>query len=110
MSVYCLEMQYLQMSNQDAYYNLTCVEFAVQRNRDYGSTQVAVDQTKEQTINRHTKTSGGIIGISLCPGAVQRWMLTAHERSVITKCCKGMEGIDNTESTPGMQDVAHDTR
>ena len=45
-------------------------DFVVQRSGNAFS-QVAVDQTIEQTINRDTKSKGGIIGFSLNKGAVQ---------------------------------------
>ena len=54
---------------------------------------MAVDQSIEQTVNWHTKTSGGIIGFSLRSGAVQRWLITAHERAAITHCCQEMAGL-----------------
>ena len=43
--------------------------------------QVWTDTSIEQTINRESKTKGGIIGFSQKEGAVDRWHLTAHERS-----------------------------
>ena len=65
----------------------------MQRNQDTGFSRVAVDQSIEQTVNRHTKTSGGIIGFSLCSGAVQCWLITAHEHAAITHCCQEMAGL-----------------
>ena len=59
-------------------------EFAVQRSCR-GFTQTAVDQTLEQRHNKETKSKGGIIGFSLNKGAVQRWILTVHERAAM--CC-----------------------
>lgn len=35
----------------------------------------------EQSINRDTKTSGGIVGMSQWPSATQRWILTMLEGS-----------------------------
>ena len=49
-------------------------QFAVQRS---AIAQVPVDHTIEQTMNRDSKTKGGIVGISVNGGAVQRWNLTA---------------------------------
>ena len=56
-------------------------QFAVQRSANSALAQVPVDQTIEQTMNRDSKTKGGIVGISLNRGAVQRWILTAHDRA-----------------------------
>ena len=52
-------------------------QFAVQRS---AIAQVPVDHTIKQTMNRDSKTKGGIVGISGNGGAVQSWNLTAHDR------------------------------
>ena len=44
----------------------------------------------EQSINLDSKTTGGIIGISQRPGAVERWFLTCHKRAAITTPMKDM--------------------
>lgn len=67
-------------------------DFVVQRSINAFS-QVAVDQTIEQTVNRDTKSKGGIGGFSSNRGAVQRWLLTSHERVAITLACREMAGI-----------------
>ena len=72
--------------------------FAVQRSPGCAFAQVADDQTIEQTMNRDTKTSGGIVGISLNQGAVQQWILTVHDRAMILQLCKGMAGLADTGS------------
>ena len=61
---------------------------------------MAVDHTIEQTLNKDTKTKGGIIGFSLNKGAVQRWILTAHERAAILRNFKNMLQItEDLETT-----------
>lgn len=47
-------------------------------------TQVSTDMALEQSINRDTKTKGGIVGISQKPRALERWFLTCHERAAVT--------------------------
>ena len=42
---------------------------------------IACDQTIEQTVNRHTKSQGGVIGFTLKPLAAQRWTTTHPERT-----------------------------
>ena len=42
--------------------------------------QIWTDMALEQTINRDSKTKGGIIGISQKPGALNCWFITSHER------------------------------
>ena len=36
---------------------------------------------------------GGIVGIGLNRGAVQRWILTAHDRANILQTCREMAGV-----------------
>ncbi len=71
----------------------------MQRTDRHGFSQVPVDQTIEQTLNRNTKTKGGIIGFSLKQGAVQRWLLTAHSRAAFVDKCRDMAGTRNDGST-----------
>ena len=65
-------------------------DFGVQRTIHHGFSQVPVDQTIEQTLNRSTKTKGGIVGFSLKKSAVQQWMLTAHSRAAFIDSCRRM--------------------
>ena len=69
---YWAEMKQLSVDQPNAHCDLMAGDFSVQRNQDTGFSRVAVDQSIEQTVNRHTKTSGGIIGFSLRSGTVQR--------------------------------------
>ena len=69
----------------------------VQRSSASAFSQVPVDQAIEQTVNRHTKTKGGIIGFSQKPGAVQKWMMNAHQRAEVTQNILGMAGMDSKE-------------
>ena len=45
------------------------------------ASRVAVDMAIEQTINRHAKSKGGIIGFSKNEAAYQRWCITRHRRA-----------------------------
>ena len=49
-----------------------------------------MDQTIEQTMNRDSKTKGGII---LNRGAVQRWILTVHDRAKTSQTCREITGL-----------------
>ena len=73
--------------------------FAVQRSVSSSFSQVAIDQVLEQSVNKDTKTAGGIIGFSLSPGAVERWMLTAHLRGAFTAVCDHVAGVTMIEHT-----------
>ena len=68
--------------------------FAFQRQSKHGFSAVPCDQTIEQTINRDSKTKGGLIGFSLNRAAVHRWLLSQSERSAITNKCKDMAGAN----------------
>ena len=65
-------------------------EVSVQRSSERGFSQTAVDQTVEQTVNKSTKTNGGIIGFSLKKDAVPQWLITAHERASVSLKLKEM--------------------
>ena len=56
--------------------------FAVKRQEGRFSRD-ASDQTVEQTISKHQKSHGGIMGYSTTPGTVQRWVLPSH---IIAHC------------------------
>ena len=72
-------------------------EFGVQRTTKHGFSQLPVDQTIEQTLNRSTKTKGGIVGFSLKKNAVQRWLLTAHSRALFVDKCRMMAGKEEED-------------
>ena len=88
LSYYWMDMKSLQMSHPEANTHLQNGEFAVQRTVYEGFSRV--DHTIEQTVNRDTKTKGGTIGFSLKKGAVQRWILTAHDRAEIVRNMRSM--------------------
>ena len=98
MSLYWCEMTALKDTHPAAHAEFSNGEFCVQRSTISTFSQVPVDQCIEQTINRHTKTKGGIVGFSRKPAAVQKWVVNAHQRAAIAKGCKEMAGImDGTD-------------
>ncbi|KAJ8034927.1 hypothetical protein HOLleu_21955 [Holothuria leucospilota] len=59
---------------------------------------VSSDMALEQSINRDSKTKGGIVGISKESGALDRWFLTSHHRAAIITALKYMCDMqDNTK-------------
>ena len=50
--------------------------------------KVSTDLALEQSVNRDSKSKGGIIGMSQNPNALDRWFLTCHERAAITTAFK----------------------
>ena len=71
----------------------------VQRSQTSSFSQVPIDQALEQSINRDTKSQGGIIGFTLSPGAVDRWMLTIHLCAAFTAACNTKAGLCFLEPT-----------
>ena len=96
--VYWLHMINLPKTHPEAHEYLSNGGFCVQRSSNKFS-QSAVDQTIEQTLNRDTKTKGGIIGFSVNKSAVQRWLLNAHERAAISNACRDLAGMNDMHST-----------
>ena len=97
--LYWAQMKALSTSHPEANTYLQNGGFAIQRSHASPFSQIPIDQTIEQTTNRDTKTKGGIVGFSLNRGAVQRWMLTAHERAAVTQNLKKMMGIKQSETS-----------
>ncbi|XP_030848031.1 uncharacterized protein LOC115918836 [Strongylocentrotus purpuratus] len=115
--VYWIEMSQLPTTHPYIYNELMKGHFGVQRQDSHGFAQVACDMTIEQTVNRDTKTSGGVKGFSNNQGATNRWVRGHHERALITRQCEVMAGkgeksskrVDLTKSrmTRDQQDVAN---
>ena len=76
--VYLAQMMMLPETHPEAHALLLNGDFGVQRATSRGFSQMLVHQTIEQTLDRSTKTKGGIVGFSLRKGAVHWWMITAH--------------------------------
>ena len=100
-------MKHLPESHPEAHTKMLQSEFAVQRSCR-GFTQTAVDQALVQTLNKETKSKGGIIGFSLNKGAIQRWVLTAHERAAM--CCNLKKMIKFQESPETVHKEATEKR
>ena len=83
-SVYICDMKNLETSDPEIYHSLQNGGFTVQRS-EHSFAQVSFDQTIEQTVNRDTKTKGGIIGFSTRKESVGKWVHTAPERAAITQ-------------------------
>lgn len=63
------------------------------------SSRNAVDITIEQTINRHAKSQGGIIGFSRNPSAYYRWCTTRHSRASYLQATLELAEMDTAESS-----------
>ena len=58
---------------------------------------IACDQTIEQTLNKDSKTKGGVVGFTLSPNAVNRWTLARSARASILRTTEEMAGIGTTK-------------
>ncbi len=104
---YIAEMENLQQSHEKVDEAFMDVGFVVQRQPEYGFSGTACDQVIEQTLNRDSKTKGGMTGITRNKGAVNRWILSHHERAAIAKSCRIMAGIeDNARIKRGLDKAA----
>ena len=78
--VYYAEMMNLPSEHPDVYGNFMAKNFAVQLAEGSPFGRIPVDQATEVTVNKDTKTSGGVTKFSLKTGAVNRFYMTAEYR------------------------------
>ncbi|XP_065182225.1 uncharacterized protein LOC135812936 [Sycon ciliatum] len=98
LSLYWQQMRQLPATNPPAHKALSGGCFSVARSTNSFS-KVAVDQCIEQTINRQSKSHGGLIGFSRNPGTVHRWVLTAHERAAVASACNDLVKAEDYDGT-----------
>ena len=103
MSYYWLSMITLKSFHPSADADLRAGECAVQRSNSLR--QVPFDLAIEQSVNRDTKMAGGIIGFSRKAGAVQRWVVNAHEKAEITSDCCKMAGVGSEAASTSHHDT-----
>ena len=72
--------------------------FSVSRS-DVTTSRNAVDQTIEQTINRHAKSHGGIVGFSRNVAAYYRWCVTRPMRGSFLAAAMELAGMTDEEET-----------
>ena len=94
--VYLADMQKLELTHPDVYKEFAEGNHSISRSWQPFS-QVSTDMALEQSINADSKSSGGVIGISQSPSALERWFLTIHERASITSALKAMFGLQDGE-------------
>ena len=81
LSVYVASLEQMDSSHPEASKHLKECALSVSRNQKKAS-GTSVDQTIEQTINKHAKSAAGIVGFSRNVQAYDRWCLTRHERAL----------------------------
>ena len=67
-------------------------------------------QTIEVSINKDTKTKGAIIGISLKPGAVFKWMVLRADRVEYSRQCEELAGSTPTDDSTTHKDAGKNVR
>jgi len=85
------------MTHPTTHEALSSGEFVVQQTENQPFSQTAMDQTLEQTLNKMSKTRGGMVGFTMNPGAVHRWISTFADRAEIQACCEAMAGRKDHE-------------
>ncbi|GFN87421.1 hypothetical protein PoB_001392700 [Plakobranchus ocellatus] len=90
LSVYCIMLVNLPQQSKDL---LEANGFSVSRS-DRPASRTAADMTMEQTINKHAKTSGGIVGFSRSQPAYYTWCVTRHNRAQYVSATYQMANIE----------------
>ena len=94
--VYLKEMRELKQTHPFAYERVKNGEFTIQQQDRYAYSATAADQVIEQTINKDSKSAGGIVGITMRPNAVTKWILSHSQRLAMTQLCKTYAGEGQT--------------
>ncbi|CAB3989225.1 Hypothetical predicted protein [Paramuricea clavata] len=100
----------LPTSNPDIHEQMIAGNFATQRTSQPFN-QTPMDQTLEQTLNKNSKTKGGMIGFSINKSAVHRWIKSFADRAEIQSICENMAGRGNhTHQRKEMDIRLHDKK
>ena len=84
------EMREFEKTHPFAHEHLRADEFAIQQKDRYryGFFATAADQMIEQTVNRDSKSAGGIVGITTRPNAVAQSIIFQSQRLAMTQLCQ----------------------
>ena len=86
--VYLHEMREFEKAHPFAHEHLRAGEFAIQQQDRYGFFATTADQVIEQTVNRDSKSAGGIVGITTQPNAVAKSTISQSQRLAMTQLCQ----------------------
>eukprot|EP00057_Strongylocentrotus_purpuratus_P015294 XP_011669768.1 PREDICTED: uncharacterized protein LOC105440883 [Strongylocentrotus purpuratus] len=92
MSAYWLEMHMLPVTHPSIAEAFLEGDFVVHRQTAHGFSGIAGDQMIEQTVNRDTKSRGGVIGYSTSRSYFHRWLLSHHLKAAIQRQCEELAG------------------
>ena len=93
--VYLADMHRLPETAPAVHQEFVAGNFPV-KGSDKPFNQVWTDLNLEQSLNRHSKTSGGLIGMTQNQGATDKWHLTASDRAKIAELTKELCGLCGT--------------
>ena len=94
--MYTSDMNLLESNHPDVYREFISGNHRISRSKQPFA-QVWTDMALQQSINLDSKSKDGIVGISTKENAEERWFLTSHERTAITKSLKQMCGIEHSD-------------
>ena len=72
--------------------------WTVQRNSEFGFSSIACDQTIEQTLNRDSKTSGGVVGFTLDRATMHKWIVCHAEKAAIVNSLQEMTSLEKSKT------------
>ena len=94
LTAYVASLEQIDSSHPEASHHLKECALSVTRST-YAALGTAVDQTIKQTINKHAKSEGGVIGFSRNLQAYDRWVLTRHKRALYAAAAFGVAGMSD---------------
>lgn len=93
LTVYISSLEYLEVNNIEPIQILKETALSSRRTNSKAS-GVAIDQTIEQTINKSSKSIGGLIGVSRKLDAYDRWCITRHERVLYVEALSSLADLE----------------
>ena len=93
-SIYIIDMLELPVKHPELYQHFVSGFHTVSRcKKESKFNCVSTDMALEQSMNRHSKTKGGIVGVSQDLNAVEKWTLTSHLRATVHSNFKEICGM-----------------
>lgn len=108
-SIYIMDMMRLPIDHPDLHKRFRSGCHAVSRcPTESKFNMVSTDMALEQSMNRDSKTKGGIIGISQDFNAVEKWTLSSHMRAAVFNKFKELCGINLSSTVLSAKKIAKD--
>ena len=94
LTAYVASLEQVDHTHPEASHHLRECALSVTRS-SHPASGTAKDQIIEQTINKHAKSEGGIVGFSRNLQAYDRWVLTRHGRAMYAAAAFDEAGMSN---------------